>query len=147
MADPPRVNFLIVGAEKGGTTALFDYLGDYPDVALADEKELHFFDDETRNWAAPDYGQYHARFPAPDGRPCAEATPIYSERVGALGFEGHGRDAMVVAEARDPGAHGAVAEDGGLQGVGGALAVGDRFRTARPPAKGGQDVADGLDAG
>ena len=77
MADPPRVNFLIIGAQKGGTTALFDYLGDYPDVALADEKELHFFDDETQDWANPDYGAYHAHFPAPDGRPCGEATPIY----------------------------------------------------------------------
>ena len=77
MADPPRVNFLIIGAQKGGTTALFDYLGDYPDVAPADEKELHFFDDETQDWVNPDYGAYHAHFPAPDGRPCGEATPIY----------------------------------------------------------------------
>ncbi len=77
MADPPRVNFLIIGAQKGGTTALFDYLGDYPDVALADEKELHFFDDEMQDWARPDYGTYHGHFPAPDRRPCGEATPIY----------------------------------------------------------------------
>ena len=74
MANPPRVNFLIVGAQKGGTTALFDYLGDYPDIALADEKELHFFDDETLDWAAPDYRPYHAHFPTPDGRPAA-ASP------------------------------------------------------------------------
>ncbi len=77
MAELPRVTFLIAGAQKGGTTALFDYLGDYPDVALSDEKELHFFDDETRDWATPDYGDYHSRFPPPDGRPCGEATPIY----------------------------------------------------------------------
>ena len=78
MTSPPRVNFLIAGAQKGGTTALFDYLGDDPDVALSDDKELHFFDDETQPWAAPDYDQYHAHFPAPDGRPCGEATPIYA---------------------------------------------------------------------
>ena len=77
MAEPPHVTFLVAGAQKGGTTALFDYLGDYPDVALADEKELHFFDDETQDWAAPDYGAYHAHFPPPDGRPCGEATPVY----------------------------------------------------------------------
>ncbi len=77
MAVLPRVNFLIIGAQKGGTTALFDYLGDYPDIALADEKELHFFDDETHDWDAPDYGPYHAHFPLPDARPCGEATPIY----------------------------------------------------------------------
>ncbi|MBW8812017.1 MAG: sulfotransferase domain-containing protein [Caulobacterales bacterium] len=78
MVEPPRVTFLIAGVQKGGTTALFDYLGDYPDLALSDAKELHFFDDEARDWAAPDYGAYHARFPDPAGRPCGEATPIYS---------------------------------------------------------------------
>ena len=47
MAEPPLVTFLIAGVQKGGTTALFDYLGDYPDIALPDVKELHFFDDEA----------------------------------------------------------------------------------------------------
>jgi hypothetical protein len=63
--------------QKGGTTALYDYLAAFPDVALSDEKEVHFFDDESLDWAQPDYGAYHARFPAADGRPCGEATPIY----------------------------------------------------------------------
>ena len=84
MADPPRVTFLIVGVQKGGTTALFDYLGDDADVALSSQKELHFFDDETRDWAAPDYAVYEARFPDPAGRPCGEASPIYSYWPGAL---------------------------------------------------------------
>lgn len=84
MADPPRVTFLIAGVQKGGTTALFDYLGDYPDVALSEEKELHFFDDEGRDWACPDYSAYHAHFPDPAGRPCGEATPIYSYWPGSM---------------------------------------------------------------
>lgn len=74
----PQVNFLIAGVQKGGTTALFDYLADYPDIALPQTKELHFFDDEAVDWTRPDYGAYHARFPAADGRPCGEATPIYT---------------------------------------------------------------------
>lgn len=78
MVEPARVTFLIAGVQKGGTTALFDYLGDYDDVALSDAKEVHFFDDDARDWAAPDYAAYHARFPDPAGRPCGEATPIYS---------------------------------------------------------------------
>ena len=78
MTASPLVNFLIAGVQKGGTTALFDYLRDYPDIALPDFKELHFFDDERRDWAQPDYADYHARFPAPAGRPCGEATPIYT---------------------------------------------------------------------
>jgi hypothetical protein len=84
MTEPPRVNFLIVGVQKGGTTALYDYLGDYPDVALSREKELHFFDDESLDWNAPDYAGYHARFDDAKGRPCGEATPIYSYWPGAM---------------------------------------------------------------
>lgn len=84
MAVPPLVNFLITGVQKGGTTALFDYLGDYSDVALSRDKELHFFDDETLDWAAPDHEAYHARFDDPAGRVCGEATPIYSYWPGAL---------------------------------------------------------------
>ena len=78
MADRARVTFVIAGVQKGGTTALFDYLGDYPDVARSDVKEVHFFDDEAQDWAAPDYAAYHGHFPAHDDRPCGEATPIYS---------------------------------------------------------------------
>jgi hypothetical protein len=80
MAEPapaPLVSFLVAGAQKGGTTALFDYLGAYPDIALPDEKELHFFDDEDRDWDHPAYDDYHARFPEVGGRPAGEATPIY----------------------------------------------------------------------
>lgn len=84
MAEPPRVSFLIAGVQKGGTTALFDYLGDYPDVALSTVKEVHFFDDEARDWSSTDYADYHANFGAPDGRPTGEATPIYSYWPGAL---------------------------------------------------------------
>lgn len=74
----PLVSFLVAGFQKGGTTALFDYLGDYGDIALPSEKELHFFDDERQDWRHPDYDGYHARFPEVAGRPAGEATPIYA---------------------------------------------------------------------
>ncbi|MCR5877530.1 sulfotransferase domain-containing protein [Phenylobacterium sp. J367] len=78
MADEPRVDFIIAGVQKGGTTALFDYLSDEPRIALPRVKEVHFFDDEGQDWAQPDYGAYHAHWDAPpDGRPRGEATPIY----------------------------------------------------------------------
>ena len=77
MADPERVSFLIAGAQKGGTSALFDYLGEELGLALSREKEVHFFDDDGQDWARPDYGAYHANFPPADGRPRGEATPIY----------------------------------------------------------------------
>jgi hypothetical protein len=77
MAKDERVSFIVAGVQKGGTTALFDYLGDEPSLSLSREKEVHFFDDEAIDWARPDYGAYHASFPPFDGRPRGEATPIY----------------------------------------------------------------------
>ncbi len=77
MAADPKVAFIVAGVQKGGTTALFDYLGDESGLSLSREKEVHFFDDEDRDWAAPDYGAYHADFPPADRRPRGEATPIY----------------------------------------------------------------------
>jgi len=77
MAAAPLVTFLIAGVQKGGTTALYDYLADYPDVALSRVKEVHFFDDERQDWRSPDYRAYHAQFASPQARPCGEATPIY----------------------------------------------------------------------
>src|ERR1700759_5079035 len=72
-----RVAFIIAGVQKGGTTALFDYLAETPDLSLSRVKEVHFFDDEAQDWARPDYGAYHANFAPFDGRPRGEATPIY----------------------------------------------------------------------
>lgn len=73
-----KVSFLIAGVQKGGTTALHDYLVEHPDLALPAIKEAHFFDDESRvDWLNPDYDVYHAHFAGQDGRVWGEATPIY----------------------------------------------------------------------
>ena len=74
----PQIDFIIAGAQKAGTTALFDYFGDHPKIGLSDVKEVHFFDDEGQDWSAPDYGAYHAHFDLADRRRVwGEATPIY----------------------------------------------------------------------
>lgn len=77
MSGPETVSFLVAGVQKGGTTALFHYLNDLPGVQMAPAKEVHFFDDETLDWARPDYAGFHAAFPEVDARPRGEATPIY----------------------------------------------------------------------
>jgi hypothetical protein len=77
----PEVRFLIAGVQKGGTTALADYLRQHPDLFIPASKELHFFDNETVRWHNPhaDYKSYHAAFQgAPPGSQWGEATPIYS---------------------------------------------------------------------
>ncbi|MDP3634460.1 sulfotransferase domain-containing protein [Phenylobacterium sp.] len=73
----PRVDFIIPGFQKAGTTALFDHLGDVPGISLSATKEVHFFDDESVDWSSPDYRAYEAQFPVQEGAVVGEATPIY----------------------------------------------------------------------
>ena len=39
-----KVNFIIVGAQKAGTTALDSYLRKHSQICMSDRKETHFFD-------------------------------------------------------------------------------------------------------
>jgi hypothetical protein len=78
MSGDDRIAFLVGGVQKGGTTALFDYLSEHPGLCMPACKEVHFFDDESVDWADPDYAAYHAQFePCAEGTIRGEATPIY----------------------------------------------------------------------
>jgi Sulfotransferase domain len=44
-----RPNFIVIGAQKCGTSALHHYLRQHPDISMSKPKELNFFID-TKNW-------------------------------------------------------------------------------------------------
>jgi hypothetical protein len=73
------VDFIVCGTQKGGTSALYAYLDEHPQICMASKKEVHFFDDEkafSRN--KPNYGNYHTWFsPEETSLVLGEATPIY----------------------------------------------------------------------
>jgi len=76
---PGRVDFVIGGVQKGGTTALDRLLRGHPDVAMASIKEPKWFDDD-RNYAhgPPALSRYDALFGRSTGaRIKGEATPTY----------------------------------------------------------------------
>jgi hypothetical protein len=74
----PRVTFMIAGAQKGGTSALYAVLRNHPDLVLCDVKEPHFFDTEANFRGQPDFAAYHALFSErPDVVMTGEATPDY----------------------------------------------------------------------
>jgi hypothetical protein len=47
-----RPNFFVVGAPRAGTTTLYNYLRQHPDIYVPKQKELHYF---TRDHAASSY--------------------------------------------------------------------------------------------
>lgn len=76
-----KVDFVVGGTQKGGTTALDRYLRSHPDLVMPfTRKELHFFDtDHLFRDGRPDYSIYHGNFDRRQlrGRMLGEATPIY----------------------------------------------------------------------
>jgi hypothetical protein len=86
--------FVIIGAQKGGTSSLYHYLGQHPHIAPALDKEVHFFDHHF----ARGMDWYRANFATSWYRDCSkrwyghdiitgEASPYYlfyphaSERI------------------------------------------------------------------
>src|SRR2546421_6468622 len=74
-----KLDFLVAGAQKSGTTALNYYLNRHPRIALPVKKELHFFDnDELFAGGNVSYEPLYEMFrPARPGSIAGENTPIY----------------------------------------------------------------------
>lgn len=74
-----RLDFILAGAQKSGTTALHYFLEKHPDITMGDQQEMHFFDDEEIFSGPVDYELLHRHFPAVSGSTIAgECTPIYT---------------------------------------------------------------------
>lgn len=74
-----KVDFVVAGTQKGGTSALSWRLDEHIDVCMAKVKEVHFFNkDRYFTSDPPDYTAYHSYFaPGPRHRVLGEATPGY----------------------------------------------------------------------
>ncbi|WP_448621621.1 sulfotransferase domain-containing protein [Geodermatophilus sp. URMC 65] len=99
---PPGPRLMIVGAPKSGSTALFHYLADHPDVRAHVHREMPFFgrDDEfARGWDLA-LEKYFA--PSSEAHPLvAKHTMAMYDRV-ALRRIAESTSAVVVAVLRDP---------------------------------------------
>jgi hypothetical protein len=99
-------NLFIVGAAKAGTTALYDYLTQHPQVFLSRTKEPMFFSKEEYYARGLDWYE-DAYFEGADDYPVrAEATPHYlywSEKVAPRIKEAYGeRPVKFIVSFRDP---------------------------------------------
>jgi hypothetical protein len=86
-------NFLIIGAAKAGTTALYWYLAEHPDVFMSPVKETFYFaygvdaggnllygDSEVHRFPVKTRSEYEALFAGANGAlAIGEASPIYLE--------------------------------------------------------------------
>ncbi|MBN2165216.1 MAG: sulfotransferase domain-containing protein [Marinilabiliaceae bacterium] len=77
--DYRKLDFLVVGVQKSGTSALDYYLRQHPEIGMAKKKEVHFFDDDN-NFKKPlyIYSDYHKQFDFSSGKKVyGEVTPSY----------------------------------------------------------------------
>ncbi|MBL7965257.1 MAG: sulfotransferase [Flavobacteriales bacterium] len=97
-----RPSFLIVGAQKAGTSALFTLLASRPGVRPPTTKEIHFFDRD--DLYAHGWGWYMRHFPRREkGGITFEATPNYLYVPEAPGrIARHLPHARLVMVLRDP---------------------------------------------
>lgn len=73
-----KLDYIICGTQKGGTTALDRFLSQVDGIETAKIKEIHFFDNDNLNWENPDYSILHAHFNWDYNYIIrGEATPIY----------------------------------------------------------------------
>jgi hypothetical protein len=82
-------NFLVIGAAKGGTTSLYNYLRQHPDIFMSPMKEPNYFTDEDQLFgkrSVRSRNEYERLF---DGvkneHAIGEATPRYLNAVGGVG--------------------------------------------------------------
>ncbi len=105
-------NFFVVGAQKAGTTSLYHYLDQHPEVFMSPRKEPHFFEGMQSDYLRPerrpapvvDLEAYQTLFEGVrDEKAAGEASTsyIYSERSPAL-IKRFVPDAKLIAILRNP---------------------------------------------
>ena len=111
-------NFLVIGAAKSGTTSLYHYLGQHPQVYVSPVKEPNFFalegekpdfrapgsEERINSWSVTDVEAYRALFEgAGEEEALGEASAMYLYSEKAPGrIRHHLPNTKLVAVLRDP---------------------------------------------
>ncbi len=110
-------DFLLIGAQKSGTTSLYAYLNLHPELFMSDVKEPHFFcapgdgspvdfvgvQSDWEIHLVPDPAEYEALFADARGRRTGEASASYLvDRLAAPRIVSANPDVRLVVVLRDP---------------------------------------------
>ena len=99
-----KVGLVVAGAQRGGTTALHNYISRHPEVCSSSRKEVHYFDTDANFEGEPDYRDYHVWFdPRPEHKVLFEATAMYMHSRKAPGrIQAYNPDMKIVIILRNP---------------------------------------------
>lgn len=98
-----KPNFLCVGAQKAGTTTLYDVLKQHPQIFLPSTKELHFFDWETHFSQGKEWYLSHFK-DVQNEKAIGEITPnyMYINSVPKKIYDFFGKDIKLIFILRNP---------------------------------------------
>lgn len=97
----PLPGVIIIGAQRSGTTSLFDVMRRHDEIEGAAVKEIHFFDENYRRGLS--WYRSFFRFPGENGALPMEATPFYLAHPHApKRIAQHVPEAKLIAMLRDP---------------------------------------------
>jgi sulfotransferase family protein len=93
--------FCVIGAMKAGTTSLAAWLDEHPDVHIAPQKEVRFFNTPFNFWLGVDW--YREQFAqAGDAHAVGDATPLMQNPIAVSHMADLLPDARLVAILRNP---------------------------------------------
>lgn len=96
-------DYLVVGAQKCGSTSLCSMISEHPDVAPALVKEVHFFETQANFAKGADW--YRAFFPTEkeaDGKLTGEGTPLMHHPLATRRIAAMVPEARIIVILRDP---------------------------------------------
>lgn len=98
-----RFSFCIAGTQKSGTSTLSAMLNKHGRIQRAPRKEMHFFDDESRDWSSGDFSDYTVPPKRERFQLLGDATPLYLWWPQALErMRAYNPDMKLIAIFRDP---------------------------------------------
>lgn len=106
VSQPPlKPTFIIIGAQKGGTSALFTYLSDHPGLLAPTIKEINFFSCQSRYSLGLSF--YHSHFPRKSSKNTQvqtfDVTPDYlTSALAAYRIHSYNPKMKLIALLRDP---------------------------------------------
>jgi len=98
-----QYTFCIAGTQKSGTSTLSAMLDKHRMIQRAPKKEMHYFDDEKRDWASGDFSDFTVPAKRPRPQLMGDATPLYLWWPQALErIRAYNPDMKIIAIFRDP---------------------------------------------
>ncbi len=102
---PRKCDFLVIGVQKGGTTALDAYMRLHPGIELPYQKEIDLFNSKYYSYVQPVVDNFHSiYFPKPDfSKKRGEVTPSYCHSPNGLeNIHRYNPDVKLVLLLRNP---------------------------------------------